>query len=406
MIDPTLSPESNHTPEPAGSTKVEEKGQKNSKTSGPRIVVRYGLLGQIGEFRNAAGVECHPGKPVVVRTERGVELGNIVCGINTKTETGEMGELMVDQQQYKSYLSNYRNKQTFRKGGKVLRAANEQDLIDYRHLRSTAEEAARFCQEKILELNLEMQVVKVEHLLGGEKIIFHFTAQSRVDFRSLVKQLASRFRTRIEMHQVGARDEAKLAGDYGKCGQQCCCKRFLKELKPVSIKMAKVQKATLDPAKISGRCNRLMCCLRYEDSTYTRLSKKLPKNNSWVRTDTIMGKVVETHILTQLVRIEKPGGAVEVIGAEDIIEYDLPQPETGKDEKNGKSSARVKKQAEENAAGTDNEEKSDSLENNPQKEKSKKISRSKRKRTGKGRRKKNRDKKRNKKNKEEKKGPS
>lgn len=314
-------------PAKPGSTSKSESETEGNRSSDPVMIVRYGLMNKIGEFRNKPRVACRPGMPVVVRTERGVELGEVVCGINGNgTDSDDESNRLIAEQHYREYLRNYENKHTLRRGGKVLRAANEQDLIDFRHLRNTADEAAQYCRDTIRQLKLPMSLVKVEHLLGGEKIIFHFTAQSRVDFRKLVKQLASRFRTRIEMHQVGARDEARLVADYEKCGRRCCCKTFLKELKPISMKMAKIQKATLDPSKISGRCGRLMCCLRYEDDVYSELRKNLPSRNTWIRTEQGISKVVDTQIITQLVRIQKPGGATEVIGVEDIVERNVRDP--------------------------------------------------------------------------------
>ncbi len=138
-----------------------------------------------------------------------------------------------------------------------------------------------------------MKIVDAEHILGGERVVFFFMSDGRVDFRELVKQLAHEYQTRIEMRQIGARDEAKLLGDIESCGQECCCKRFLRLLKPVNMRMAKMQKATLDPAKISGYCGRLKCCLRYEDKTYTELKKGLPRRNSWVKTNKGEGRIVD-----------------------------------------------------------------------------------------------------------------
>jgi len=171
-----------------------------------------------------------------------------------------------------------------------------------------------------------MKLISVEHLLGGERIIFNFSAENRVDFRELVRRLAREYRTRIEMRQVGARDEARLLADYERCGQRCCCQQFIKDLKPVSMRMAKVQKATLDPSKISGRCGRLMCCLRFEDETYEDLRNRLPKKNTWVKTDQIYGRVLETQILSQLVRVELPDHTNTVIANEEIVGRGLSEP--------------------------------------------------------------------------------
>ena len=148
-----------------------------------------------------------------------------------------------------------------------------------------------------------MKFVAVEPVLGGELLTIYYLSEDRVDFRELLKTLAATFHTRIELRQVGARDEARLTADYEKCGQHCCCKNFLKVLKPVSMKSAKLQKATLEPMKISGRCGRLMCCLRYEDETYESLLAKLPKVKSRVTTPDGPGTVMETKTLVQLVLV-------------------------------------------------------------------------------------------------------
>jgi hypothetical protein len=145
-----------------------------------------------------------------------------------------------------------------------------------------------------------MKLIDIERLLGGERVIFYYTSEQWVDFRELVKRLAAEYHTRIEMHQVNAREEARLVADYERCGQRCCCRQFLKVLKPVSMKSAKIQKATLDPTKISGRCGRFMCCLRYEDQTYADLRARLPRKQARVLTADGPGTVIDTQILTQL----------------------------------------------------------------------------------------------------------
>jgi hypothetical protein len=163
-----------------------------------------------------------------------------------------------------------------------------------------------------------MKVVEAEHILGGERIVFYFMAEGRIDFRELVRRLSHEFQTRIEMRQIGARDEAKLLGDVESCGQEICCRRYLKYLKPVNMRMAKMQKATLDPAKISGYCGRLKCCLRYEDETYAALKKKLPRKNVMVRTPKGEGRVVDTQIITQLVMVEYDRNEREAVAVDDI----------------------------------------------------------------------------------------
>ena len=287
----------------------------------PTVVVRYGLMGTVGQFRHNLKAPPTPGMEVVVRTDRGVELGQVVADVCEKTgcrglAPGKLAEFL------KANGPEY----PFRRDGKVLRQANHQDIIDHRHLAGSAREEAAFCRQQVEELKLKMKLVAVEHLLGGERIIFCFSAESRVDFRELVRRLAAQYRTRIEMRQVGARDEARLVADYERCGRQCCCRVFLKQLKPISMRMAKTQKATLDPPKISGRCGRLMCCLRFEDSGYEELRAKLPKKNTWVRTPDVTGRVVDTQILTQLVRLETTERTRVVVANEEIVERDVPPP--------------------------------------------------------------------------------
>jgi cell fate regulator YaaT (PSP1 superfamily) len=259
---------------------------------------------------------------MVVRTERGVELGEVI--ILLSDPPGERG---LHPDRLRDFIRANGVEYPFRRDGKILRPANHQDVVDFRHLETAALEEATYCRQQIRDLKLPMKLVTVEHLLGGDRIIFYFAAESRVDFRELVRKLAGEYRTRIEMRQVGARDEARLVADYERCGRRCCCQQFLKDLKPVSMRMAKTQKATLDPTKISGRCGRLMCCLRYEDATYEELRKRLPRRNTWVRTADCIGKVLDGQILTQLVRLGLMDGNTQSVGVEEIIERDVPQPE-------------------------------------------------------------------------------
>ena len=196
------------------------------------------------------------------------------------------------------------------------------------------------CRQFIERLGLPMQLVDVEHLFGGERIIVYYLAESRVDFRELVRQLAGEFQTRIEMRQIGVRDEAKLLADYGDCGKPVCCNNHLVEMPPVSMKMAKLQKATLDPTKISGRCGRLKCCLRYEYETYDRLRKELPPVGATVDTPEGRGKVVGQEILcAQLTVITEDRRRVVVESAQarrvPKEKAKSPKNETGKEEPEG-----------------------------------------------------------------------
>ncbi len=290
----------------------------------PTVIARYGAMRSIGEFRHNSATPLPRGTKLVIRTERGVEFGEVVVPV-----CAECDGLHLTSERLKEFIRENGSEYPFRRDGRVLRLANPQDVIDYRHLQQSAREAATYCRQEIRAMSLGMKLVAVEHLLGGERLVFFFAAEHRVDFRDLVRKLASQYRTRIEMRQVGARDEARLVADYERCGQQCCCQSFLKDLRPVSMRMAKTQKATLDPSKISGRCGRLMCCLRYEDTTYEHLRKKLPRKNTWVRTaDDVIGRVVGTQIITQLVKIQLTDYTFKAVGNEDIVERGLTAPPT------------------------------------------------------------------------------
>ena len=176
--------------------------------------------------------------------------------------------------------------------------------------RSATRNCAEFesCAQYIASRSLQMELVDVEHLFGGERIVFYYLAEKRVDFRELVKDLAGEFQTRIEMRQIGVRDEAKLLADYGDCGKPVCCNTHLAEMPPVSMRMAKLQKATLDPTKISGRCGRLKCCLRYEYDVYEEFQKELPPLGSRVVTAKGQGRVLAQEILARKVLVEFEDG--------------------------------------------------------------------------------------------------
>ena len=288
---------------------LEEEDRKAYEQLEPpkSIVVRYGYMRMIAELPYDGDAKPGCGSKLVVRTRRGIELGEMLtttCGNNGCGKS-------VSRKQMLEYIENSGGKDyPFSTQGKVLRVATIEDLNEQAHLDDGKTEMIRLARTLITELGLKMHLVDVERLLGGERIIFFYTADDWVDFRELVKRLATEYQTRIEMHQVNARDEARIVADYEKCGQHCCCRQFLKVLKPVSMRSAKMQKATLDPTKISGRCGRLMCCLRYEDETYDSLRKNLPHRKSRVKTDDGVGTVIDTQILTQLalVRLDATGG--------------------------------------------------------------------------------------------------
>jgi cell fate regulator YaaT (PSP1 superfamily) len=262
------------------------------------VFVRFGHLGQVGEFNYRGDIILLHNQPVILETERGIELGNFL-GYSCEVESG----LQIDQEQVKKYLDESGPEYLKRSCGKVIRPANHQDLVEERHIRADSMEKKRYCMEMAERMGLRLDIICVEHLFGGERIIFYFMAEGRVDFRDMVKELAREYQTRIELRQIGSRDEARLLADYEICGRQCCCKNFLKTLRPVNMKMAKLQKATLDPSKVSGRCGRLRCCLRYEQKAYEDLVARLPNVGNLVQTPQGVGRVKDRSIITQLVQV-------------------------------------------------------------------------------------------------------
>lgn len=264
------------------------------------IVVRFGAMKLVGEYPYDGDAKPGCGSKLVARTHRGTEVVEML----TTTCSNAGCAKSITRQEMLDYIDNSGGKDfPFYTNGRILRVATIDDLNQQSELNTRKNDYIRTCKGLIRELGLNMKLVDVEPILGGELLTFYYMAEERVDFRELVKRLASDFKTRIEMRQVGARDEARLVADYERCGQHCCCKNFLKVLKPVSMQSAKVQKATLDPLKISGRCGRLMCCLRYEDQTYRELRKKLPKRNTRVGTSEGPGVVIDGKILVQLVLV-------------------------------------------------------------------------------------------------------
>jgi len=247
----------------------------------PKYVVRYGLMRLLG-VHTTTGEEYARGTEVVARTDRGLELGEVMC-VATDSATSELQEP---------------------KRGQILRATNAEDSNEQTRLIAQELEEFQICQKFVDQLGLGMQLVDVEHIFGGERVVVYYLAESRVDFRELVRLLAEEFRTRIEMRQIGVRDEAKLLADYGDCGKPVCCNTHLSAMPPVSMKMAKLQKATLDPTKISGRCGRLKCCLRYDYATYQDLQKELPPVGSDVVTSQGRANVVALEILASQVLVE------------------------------------------------------------------------------------------------------
>lgn len=285
---------------------LEEEDRKRYEQLQPpkTIVCRYGYPKMIGEFPYNGDAKPGCGSKLVIRSPRGIELGEML----TTTCPNAGCAKSVTRKEMLEYIENSGGKNyPFTEEGRVLRMATVDDLNEQARLDTDKPRMIQFTKKLVREMDLPMRLVEVERLLGGERVIFYYTAEQWVDYRELVRRLGAEFQTRIEMHQVNAREEARLTADYEKCGQYCCCKQFLKVLKPVSMRSAKTQKATLDPTKISGRCGRLMCCLRYEDQTYETLKKRLPHKQTRVMTDDGPGTVIETQILTQLVLVRLDG---------------------------------------------------------------------------------------------------
>lgn len=296
----------------------EEAQRAEAAAAGSRtLVVRFGFMRLIGEYDYSGDLRPGCGSKMVVRSHRGTELAELL----TTTCPNSGCAKSVSRQEMLQFIENSGGKDyPFFREGRVLRLATVEDLNIQARIENSKHAMTRDARELAQTMQLEMKVVEAEPILGGERIIFHFTAEQRVDFRDLVHELSRRHGARIDMHQVGARDEARLTADYEKCGQHCCCRQFLKVLKPVSIKAAKTQKATLDPLKISGRCGRLMCCLRYEEQTYDELVARLPKLKRRVGTHQGAGIVVDRQILTQLVLVKLEHDGTEVaIPVEDLI---------------------------------------------------------------------------------------
>lgn len=282
---------------------IEEHNKAKLTKNVKLMLVRYGKMGILGWFEHHENHVPKTQTHVIIKTDRGLELGELIgpCAYRG-------GNFRLNAEQVDQYFKQADQSYEIVKGGRFVRFAQAEDLCEQEHLEQSAQEEAKCCQRFARDLGLDMKVIEAEHLFGGERIIFYFLSEGRVDFRELVKMLAREYQTRIELRQIGSRDEARLISDYESCGMECCCKRFLKILEPVNMRMAKLQKATLDPSKISGHCGRLKCCLRYEDITYRDLKKSLPPKNTPVRTPKGPGRVVDVQILTQLVVVQMENG--------------------------------------------------------------------------------------------------
>lgn len=244
------------------------------------VGVRFKKAGKIYYF-DPDNIEVKYNDFVVVETIRGVEFGHVAIGPREISEEDIVSPLK-----------------------KVMRVATDEDFEIHRENKRKAKEALEICKAKVIEHSLDMKLVDVEYTFDNNKVIFYFTADGRVDFRELVKDLAAIFKTRIELRQIGVRDEAKTVGGIGPCGKIVCCGQFLGEFEPVSIKMAKEQSLSLNPTKISGLCGRLMCCLKYEQDVYEELLKTMPLVGDIVVTPEGKGTIVETFTLLEKVKVK------------------------------------------------------------------------------------------------------
>lgn len=280
----------------------QQEREAYEKLKAPKtLVVRFGVMKMVGEFPWDSKEKPGCGSKIVVRTHRGTEIGEML----TSTCSNNGCSKSVSRKDMLEYIENSGGRDyPFFTDGRALRVATKEDM-DRQAQIEQSRHGIRMDVRAIAEAaGITVKIVDVEPLLGGELLSVYYLSEERVDFRDLVPRLREHFNVRVELKQVGARDEARITADYERCGQYCCCKNFLKVLKPISMKSAKVQKATLDPLKISGRCGRLMCCLRYEDETYESLKKNLPKKKSRVGTPEGDGIVIDSQILTQLVLVD------------------------------------------------------------------------------------------------------
>lgn len=263
----------------------------------PKYVVRHGVTRMLGVFSTNRGETYNRSARVIARTKRGLEAGEVLC------EATEHA------------VANLKDPAS----GQIQRAMTHQDELELRKMHEQEQQEYKTVVAQIEKLGLDMKMVDLEHVFGGERVVVYYLSENRVDFRELVRVLASEFQTRIEMKQIGVRDEAKLLADFGDCGKEVCCNTHLSEMPPVSMKMAKIQRATLDPTKISGRCGRLKCCLRYEYDTYNDLQKDLPPIGADVVTTTGRARVLGHEILAGQVLIQTEDSRRILVDASEVL---------------------------------------------------------------------------------------
>ena len=260
-------------------------------------IVRHGVMRFLGDFDPGTDAVFRHSQEVVIESDRGLEVGDVLCEASPRAI-----EFIEEPTK-----------------GKIVRPMTPEDRVQLLESQAREELAYFRCNDFIHERQLQMELVDVEHLFGGERLIFYFLAEKRVDFRDLVKDLAREYRTRIEMRQIGVRDEAKLLADYGDCGKPVCCNTHLLVMPPVSMKMAKLQKSTLDPSKISGRCGRLKCCLRYEQNVYEEFQEQLPTPGTRIVTSKGSARILGQEILARKLMVEFEDGRRIMINADEVL---------------------------------------------------------------------------------------
>jgi cell fate regulator YaaT (PSP1 superfamily) len=262
-----------------------------------KLLVRHGATRAVGEFLAPEHGAVARRDLVIVRTARGTEHGEVLCPSSPQA-VAHIPEPT---------------------GGVILRLATVEDRKRIAELAATQDRDLEAGTRLVQQHRLAMQLVSAERLFGGERLVFYFLAEHRVDFRELVKGMAREFHARIELRQIGVRDEAKLKADYGDCGRPVCCNSFMMVMPPVSMRMAKLQKSTLDPTKISGRCGRLKCCLRFEQDVYEAHQKELPPAGSRVLTRNGQGRVLAVEVLARRLLVEFEDGRRQPVTADEVL---------------------------------------------------------------------------------------
>lgn len=268
----------------------------DAPATGP-VLVRHGVMRFLGEFAVPPGLTVRRNDIVIIRTDRGQEVGQVLC-----PTTPQAVAVIPDPTR-----------------GEILRIATAEDQARIAQMEEVKRKQFAAAEQLVVSHKLAMQLVDIEHLFGGERLVFYFLAEQRVDFRELVRSMAREFHTRIELRQIGVRDEAKLLADYGDCGKPVCCNSHMMVMPPVSMRMAKLQKSTLDPTKISGRCGRLKCCLRFEQDVYEEFQRELPPVGSRVLTDKGQGRVLAQEVLARRLLVEFEDGRRLPVPAAEVL---------------------------------------------------------------------------------------